>query len=52
MRTPNEVAADLGVTSKQLRDWLRATYPRRDDEWHSRWYLTSDMVSSAREHFS
>jgi len=52
MRTPNEVAADLGVTPKQVRDWLRATYPRREDERHSRWHLTPEMVSAARAHFS
>src|SRR5258708_7064306 len=34
-RTPKEVAAALGVPPKQLRDWLRSTYPRREDEWQA-----------------
>lgn len=50
--TPNEVAADLGIGPKALRVWLRAAYPRREDERYTRWYLRPDMVAAARAHFA
>jgi hypothetical protein len=51
-RTAPEVAAELGIKAKALRDWLRATYPRREDESHARWYLTPEMVAAALRRFS
>lgn len=50
--TPTDVARDLGINPKALRDWLRATYPRREDESHTRWYLTPEMTRAARSHFA
>jgi len=49
--TAPEVARDLGIDPKRLRDWLRATYPRHEDERHARWQLTPDMVQAARAQF-
>ena len=45
--TPNDVARDLGIEPKALRDWLRATYPRREDSGTPRWYLTTSMAEAA-----
>lgn len=49
--TPDELARDLGIDAKALRQWLRVNYPRRDDEWHTRWHLTPEMIQAARAHF-
>jgi predicted site-specific integrase-resolvase len=50
--TPADLAPQLGITSKALRDWLRRTYPRSAAERHQRWHLDDRMVAAARRHFS
>jgi uncharacterized protein YjcR len=48
--TPQELARELGISAKTLRQWLR------DQGWQSvpytRWQLTPDQAALARQHFS
>jgi hypothetical protein len=48
---PGELAAELGIESKRLRDWLRKNHPRREDEKHARWVLDDAIVAAARTYF-
>ena len=50
--TPDELAAELGITGRTLRAWLRDTFPRSDTERHQRWILDDRMILRARERFS
>jgi len=50
MRAP-DLARELGIEPKKLRDWLRATYPRSPVEHGQRWELTAAMVAAARRRF-
>lgn len=45
--TPTELAKQLGITPKQLRDWLRATYPRAEHEKYQRWVIGEAMERRA-----
>lgn len=46
--TPADLARELGIDPKRLRDWLRSTYPRSQAEHRQRWHLSPDMVAAAR----
>lgn len=50
--TPLELAAQLGVSAKTLRAWLRRQYPRSPIEHGQRWYLDADQVAAARQHWA
>lgn len=50
--TPTELARRLGVTPLQLRNWLRATFPRPDAEKYQRWHLDEKMVRAATSWFA
>ena len=46
--TPTQLATELSITPKQLRDWLRATYPRPPKERGQRYGdLSRDVVAAA-----
>lgn len=47
--SPNDLARELGIDPKRLRGWLRATWPPLHP--HSRWDLTPEQVSVARQRF-
>ena len=49
--TPNELATELGISPKQLRSWLRSTYPRTRPEHGTSWYLSNEHAAAARQHF-
>lgn len=49
--TPDDLAAELGVTGRALRAWLRAAFPRSEAEKHQRWVLDERMIAAARAHF-
>lgn len=51
-KTPNELAAELGISPKTLRAFLRRVCPRSDAEKHQRWILSERHVRKAREHFA
>jgi hypothetical protein len=48
---PNDLAAQLGVSPKALRAWLRGAYPRSSVDHNTRWTLTETQVAAARAHF-
>lgn len=48
---PNDLASELGISGKRVRDWLRSTYPRSPLEHGARWYLTTEQVAAVREGF-
>jgi uncharacterized protein YjcR len=47
--TPNDLSAELGVSAKSIRQWLR------DQGWQSvpyaRWELTPEQAAEVRRHF-
>ena len=49
--TPGELAAEIGMSHRVLRGWLRRQFPRTDDEHYARWNLDADQVAAARAHF-
>lgn len=50
--TPAELAAELGVAPKTLRDWLRREHPRPSTAHRERWSIDDAMADAARGHFS
>src|SRR5215211_1798560 len=48
---PNDLAAQLGVSPKALRSWLRRTYPRPAVDHNTRWNLSKAQVTAARAQF-
>lgn len=49
--TPGELAAEIGMSHRVLRGWLRRQYPRTDDEHYARWNLQPDQVAAVHAHF-
>ena len=49
--TPTELAAQLGISPKTLRQWLRDTSSRSIVEHSQRWSLDQRQVTAARAHF-
>lgn len=48
---PEELATSLGVSGKQVRAWLRATFPRPLEEKNTSWVLSPDMAAAVVKHF-
>ena len=48
---PNELALQLGISPKKLRDWLRATFPRPQSEHGTSWFLKNAQIAAAHDHF-
>jgi hypothetical protein len=46
--TPEQLAAELGVSAKTLRAWLRGTFPRPAAQKGSNWTLAQQHVDAAR----
>jgi phage antirepressor YoqD-like protein len=49
---PEDLAKELGITGKQLRGWLRQTFPRPAEQKRSSWYLTEQQVEAARTRYT
>lgn len=49
--TPEDLARELGVPGKTIRDWLRNEYPRTPAETHQRWLLTDEQAAAVRGRF-
>lgn len=49
--TPDELAAQLGVSAKSLRAWLRRTSPRSVQEKGQPWRLSPEEIAAARRCF-
>lgn len=52
LMTPNELAADMGISSKTLRAFLRREYGNLSSQFDTRWELTPEQVEHARSHFA
>lgn len=48
---PPDLALELGVTQKCIRDFLRKRYPRTASNKHERWYVDADQVAAVRARF-
>lgn len=51
MLTPSDLADELGISPKRIRDYLRAGFTRPGDEKYQRWHLTPEMAAAVRQHF-
>jgi hypothetical protein len=51
MTTPNELAAELRISPKALRQFLRARFTRPAAEWHTDWEVTLPMIVAAVRRF-
>ena len=49
---PAQLAAELGISPKTLRSWLRANHPRTAPEKGDPWFITPTVIYAARQHFS
>jgi len=49
--TPNDLARELGVSAKKIRDYLRSKYGTLPP-LETRWHLTESQASAVRAHFS
>jgi hypothetical protein len=50
-KTPNALAADLGISATRLRRWLRREHPRDPVNVGHRWTLTPAVVEAAHRRF-
>jgi hypothetical protein len=48
---PEQLAPELGVSAKHLREWLRKTYPRPASAKHKPWHLSEAQEHAARRRF-
>ena len=48
---PENLARELGISGKELRDWLRKRFPRDASEHQTNWYLTHMQVTMARRRY-
>jgi hypothetical protein len=49
---PEDVASMIGVDGRRVRDYLRETYPREDQEKGTDWSLTGEEVQDIVDHFN
>ncbi len=49
--TPNDLARELGVSAKTIRDYLRSKYGTLPS-FETRWHLTESQASDVRAHFN
>ena len=50
--TPKELAAELGIDPKVLRNWLRTEHTRVADAKNTSWVITSKVAAEARKAFA
>lgn len=49
LTTPRELAAELGVSDRRIRVFLRAEYPAGRHKYE-RWFLTPEQADAVRAH--
>jgi len=49
---PEGLAAKLGLDARRVRNFLRETYPRSDEEKGEEWVLTSEQAEAVLAHFA
>jgi hypothetical protein len=54
MTTPKQLAAEIGLSPKTVRAYLRKRWPRTPERKHHWWQedLTPEMIADVREHFA
>jgi predicted site-specific integrase-resolvase len=50
--TPKELAAELGVDPKVLRNWLRKEHTRVSEAKNTSWVITAKVAADARKAFA
>lgn len=50
--TPKELAAELGVDPKVLRNWLRKEHTRLAEAKNTSWVITAKVAADARKAFA
>lgn len=50
--TPDDIAEELGVDPKRVRDYLRENFTRSEAEKHQPWHVTAQMATALRAHFT
>ena len=48
---PSDLAGELGVDARLIRQFLRAMFPRPADDRYQRWLLTPEQAAVVRRHF-
>jgi predicted site-specific integrase-resolvase len=51
-QSPNELARELGISPKTLRQWLREEYPRPYGQKGTRWEIKERQCAAARNHWT
>jgi hypothetical protein len=51
MYRPDEIGARLGVDGRSVRQFLRDTYPRSENEHGKEWYMTPEQAEAVLERF-
>ncbi|OAI40077.1 hypothetical protein AYO39_00255 [Actinobacteria bacterium SCGC AG-212-D09] len=51
LHRPEEVAGQLGLDGRRVREFLRQAYPQEDEARGDAWYLTADQVEAVMDHF-
>ena len=46
--TPNELAKELGISPKKLRNWLRVKYERPPELKYKHWRIPQVAIDEAR----
>jgi predicted site-specific integrase-resolvase len=46
------LAAEIGISPKTLRDFLRKTYPPEQRQKNDRWILTDGQIEAVRKKWS
>jgi len=49
---PEELADELGISGKTIRNWLREKFPRSPGERYARWELTPAQERAVRARFA
>jgi hypothetical protein len=49
---PEDLAEELEVSGKAIRQWLRSNFTRSKEEKGTSWNLTEEMAAKVREHFT
>lgn len=50
--TPKELAAELGIDPKVLRNWLRKEHTRVAEAKNTSWVITAKVAADARKAFA
>jgi hypothetical protein len=48
---PQDIADELGLDARDIREFLRGSYPRGEDEQGRAWILTPEQLEAVQEHF-